>query len=80
VQLVRILAVTPDEKVFAAGLEHARHLLRMLQVPDPRVQLAASQVLAECAERVRLRIEEIARQEEDRASHDQPGSLSPWDR
>jgi hypothetical protein len=59
-----ILAVSSDERVFARGIESAKTLIRMLDVPDPRVQLAAATVIHDCTERVKMMVEELARQEE----------------
>jgi hypothetical protein len=62
---VGIVVTSPEEYIFARGVERARLLIRMLSIPDPRVQLAAAQVIEECSERVMLVIEEIARTEEE---------------
>ena len=67
-----------DEEILSQGLDYARMLVRMLQVPDRRVQLAAAQILAESGERARFRIEEIARQEEDQGAGSLAERLAPW--
>lgn len=58
-----VTAMNPDELIFARGVERAKILVRMLAAPDPRVQLAAAQVIDECADRVTRLVEEIARRE-----------------
>ena len=70
----RLMSIEEDH--FARGIERAKWLVRMLAVPDPRVQLAAARVIDECAERVMLVVEELARQEENQTDAPSPSALS----